>query len=344
MNELTIARANSEFGEHSSEEIAKCIGHKYERDIDTLLAEEFAVSPAFATWFLQQTNKFKDKQDSVSGVFLSKTDPTGESDLVVVFGGPEHRFALHIEDKIDAPVQPEQPARYRLRAEKERMRGDYSEYEVVLCSPEAYCANHSEAASFDSAVSYEMIERFLRAERGDLRSAYRADFIASAVRKSSNQWEPTHDEQTNYFWETAYEIATKEFPELNMREPKVSKDCAWITFRPQDMPTQPRWVYVSMKGDRGFMDLTFGRCLSHLLSPQVSPLLDSDMTIHQTGKSAAIRIRIDGFKVSEINDDARCKLRGAFAACVRLIRFYRQHREKLDLAASKSSLSWVTES
>lgn len=84
---------------------------KYERDIDILLAEEFTVSPAFAAWFLAHT-RFSDANAQVLDVYVSRSDSTGESDLVVVFEeiGGDSRFALLIEDKIDAPLQPEQEA------------------------------------------------------------------------------------------------------------------------------------------------------------------------------------------------------------------------------------------
>lgn len=35
------------------------IDRKYERDIDLMLAEEFAASPPFVQWFLDQTKSFK---------------------------------------------------------------------------------------------------------------------------------------------------------------------------------------------------------------------------------------------------------------------------------------------
>jgi hypothetical protein len=125
---------------------------KYERDIDLLLAEEFFVSPAFATWFLNKTNSFNDVSAQVVDVFVSRSDTTGESDLVVIFEKQDsgNRFALHIEDKIDAPLQPEQEARYRLRAEAEMLRKLYCAFEVILCSPEAYAATRSEASKFDA--------------------------------------------------------------------------------------------------------------------------------------------------------------------------------------------------
>jgi hypothetical protein len=314
------------------------VERKYERDIDILLAEEFAVSPAFADWFLQQTKKFADVQANVFDVYVSRSDRTGESDLVVVFdrSGGDSRFALHIEDKIDAPLQPDQEARYRLRAESEMLRGDYSDYELILCSPSAYHAAH-EVASFDSFVSYEAIDAFLKSrDPNDRRGVYRANFIATATRGSGNTWTKVDDAATNAFWKAAYDIATREFPDLEMKPLELSKDSTWITIRPMDMPTTPRHIYISLKGDRGFMDLTFTSALARLFSPLVKTILEPDMTVHQTGKSAAIRIVVEAFKVSEPNDAVLSKVRAAFAACVRLVRFYRQNKAKLDKAASES--------
>jgi hypothetical protein len=313
------------------------IWRKYERDIDIMLAEEFAVSPEFAAWFLKQTKKFAKTEAKFVEVCVSKSDSTGESDLVVRFDTPESnsRFALLIEDKIDAPLQPEQEGRYRRRAEAEKSRGDYSDYEVILCSPEAYGGRHPDA-SFDSFVSYEAIESFLRNHQlSDPRALYRADFIHTAADRG-NGWVRVDDPITNAFWEAAYAMADKDFRELEMQPLELTKDSTWITFRPDDMPTRPRHIYVSFKGDRGFMDLTFTGCAARLFSPLVQPHLENDMTVHQTRKSAAIRIRVEGFKVSEPLDTVLPKVRAAFAACVRLIRFYRQNCKILDKAALES--------
>jgi hypothetical protein len=272
------------------------VDQKYERDIDLLLAEEFAVSDTFATWFLNQT-RFAGKGARVADVYVSRADTTGESDLVVVLEetGGNSRFALLVEDKIDAPLQPEQAQRYRRRAQREIARGDYSEFEIVLCSPEMYREVQPKAASFDCFVSYEAISTFLKNAEASPRGIYRSNFIASAATKSVNTWTKTYDETTNAFWGAAYDIATREFPILDMRERNVTKDSTWISFRPKDMPARPQRTYVSLKGDRGYTDLTFTGSTAYRLAPLVTPILEPDMTVHQTGKSAAIRIAVEGF-------------------------------------------------
>ena len=208
------------------------VGRKYERDIDLLLAEEFAVSPTFASWFLNKT-RFSNLQANVLDVYVSRSDNTGESDPVVVYEAADggSRFALLIEDKIDAPVQPDQAARYRLRARAEISRGDYGEFDLVLCSPQAYPSAHPEAAHFDRFVSYEEICEFLKGHDTSPRAVYRANFVAAASQRSSSSWVKTEDTATEHFWRAAYELAAQEYPILEMRPRNPGKDVTWISIR-----------------------------------------------------------------------------------------------------------------
>jgi hypothetical protein len=321
------------------------VDRKYERDIDLLLAEEFAVSHAFAAWFLEQTTKFSSVQAKVSKVCVSKTDSTGESDIVVVFEPAEggSSFALQIEDKINAPLQPGQEKRYRLRADLEVARGVYSDYEVILCSPEGYRSTHDHVEDFDSFVTYEKIAEFLKSnDPNNLRSIYRSDLILTASKPSGHTWEPTPDKVTSKFWNAAFDVATKEFPDLEMKPPRPTKGQTWMYFRPLGMPGQPGLTYIMLKGGRGFAELTFNARLARLLAPLVVPLLQDGMAVLQTGKSAVIRIVVDGFEVAEPDEAVMATVRAAFAACVKLIRFYRQNREALDTAAYASLPDLVT--
>jgi hypothetical protein len=324
----------------SGGEVAIWTARKYERDMDLLLAEEFAVSPSFATWFLKQTRNFKGKQARVIDVGVSRSDTTGESDLVVVFEDQNDgsQFALHIEDKIDAPLQPEQEARYRLRAQAAVQKGLYSAFEVILCSPRAYPLTHPEASRFDSCVCYEAVSSFLKLQgEGDARSAYRSDFVSTAAKRGSRGgWERRDDRVTNAFWRAAYEIAGREFPDLEMQPPKFTKGQTWVAFRPQDMPTQPRKIYVNCKGGFGHVDLTFSACLARLFAARVSAVLEKDMFVQQTGRATAIRIEVASFEICEPNDAVLMKVRTALSACVRLIRFYRQNSTLLQEAAAAS--------
>jgi hypothetical protein len=313
------------------------VDRKYERDIDLLLAEEVVVSPAFATW-LQNHTRFAGLEAAIVDVFVSRSDATGESDLVVVFeeAGAGRRFALLIEDKIDAPLQPDQERRYRLRAQGEIDRGDYQAYEALLCAPTAYAAAHPQAAGFDRIIAYEAIAAFLKESDPSPRGQYRANFIATAAMRNANTWTRVSDEATNAFWDAAYRVAATEFPILELKPLNLTKDSSWITVRPRDLPTTRVWTYVSLKGDRGYIDLTFTGSSAAAFSETVTPLLKPGMSIHPTGKSAAIRIEVEGFKPREPLTTGIPKVRQAFAACAGLIGFYRTYRQQLDQAARES--------
>ena len=309
------------------------VDRKYERDVDLLLAEEFAVSPAFAAWVLGLTG-FAGREATVVDVFVSRSDADGESDLVVVYEETDagRRFALLIEDKVDAPLQPDQERRYRLRAAREVERGDYQAYEVLLFAPGAYVGAHPDAAGFDRVVSYEDIAAFLLAADASPRSRYRANFVATAAMRNANTWKRVGDAATDAFWDVAYAMATQEFPILERKPMRLTKGSSWIEIRPRDLPGA-RKVYVLLKGDRGFVDLTFTGSATTPFAAAASALIAPGMSIHATGRSTAIRLVVEGFSPLEPLDEGMPKVRRAFVACATLVEFYRTHRAALDSAA-----------
>jgi len=311
------------------------IDRKYERDIDLLLAEEFSVNPAFATWVLSKT-KFASQEAEVVDVHVSRADVLGESDLIVIFARPTgDRFALLIEDKLDAPLQPDQAERYRQRAEKEVRLGLCAEFEIVLAAPRHYIEYYPGLEGFDVKIAHEDIGAKIAELDPSPRGLYRADFIGSASTKRINAWKRQSDDATDSFWEAAYRIATEEFPILEMKRVAISKGNVWLDLRPHDMPTMPRRTYVRVKGDRGFIDLTISNTVAAALHPDIAPLLGTGMSIHQTGKSAAIRIETEGFSVTD--ELGMTRIRSAFSAAAQLIEFYRANRTELDDAARSAT-------
>jgi hypothetical protein len=309
------------------------VERKYERDIDLLLAEEFSVNAEFAEWMKTKTAMAR-SEARVADVLVSKSDNLGESDLIVVYeyadGG---KFALMIEDKVDAPLQPEQAARYRLRAEREVQLGLCATFEVWLFAPRHYVERCTSIAGFDGAVTFEEIADFLRRNTSSARHRYRAEFLETAAVRRANNWVRQSDDATNEFWEAAYKLAASKFPILEMKRLNVTKDSRWITLRPADMPTQPKRIYLSFKGDRGQMDLTFSNVQAHSFSEMIEHVLEPDMTVHQTAASAAIRLEVQGFTISDGLDACLARVEKAFEASERLIRFFRHHRAVLENAA-----------
>lgn len=312
------------------------VERKYERDIDLLLAEEFSVNPTFAQWFLKETKFAGRSSAAVADVFVSRADTLGESDLVVLFSDDDGAFAILVEDKVDAGLQPDQAVRYRQRADREVAAGFCDEYAIVLCAPHHYISERADLAGFDVLLSLERIAEALRQE-DSARSQYRASFLETASTRRINNWARREDEVTDRFWAAAYDMATAEFPILEMKPLRMTKDSTWINLRPADMPTMPKRVYIFLKGDRGQVDLTFSNTDAAQFHPLATPLLEQGMSIVKTSASAAIRLQVEGFRTSESIDAGMAKVRAAFAACQRLIEFYRQHRSSLDEAAREAT-------
>jgi hypothetical protein len=103
------------------------------------------------------------------------------------------------------------------------------------------------------------------------------------------------------------------------------------------MPTMPKHVYVSLKGDKGYIDLTFTNTTAHMFQQLVKHLLEPNMTVHQTGAAAAIRIKSSGFRIADGIADGIPKVRAALEASARLVQFYRAFRTELDQHAKAST-------
>ncbi len=107
-----------------------------ERDVDFLLLEEAVASPAFLRWFLVRIG-IKRKASLVEAARSVKTE-TGESDLELTVKTRAGPVRILVENKVGASFTPDQPQRYRARAEAYRGRGTYRHVVTVLMAPESY--------------------------------------------------------------------------------------------------------------------------------------------------------------------------------------------------------------
>jgi hypothetical protein len=112
-----------------------------------------------------------------------------------------------------------------------------------------------------------------------------------------------------------------------MRKPDFARNATWVVFRPQDFPNR---VHVDLKGNKGFIDLTFSEASYETLEEIASCLLTDDMSVHQAGRSAVIRLRVSPLQVPDLGPNTESELREVFQNCSRLIALYRDHRSELD--------------
>lgn len=83
-----------------------------ERDIDLWLAEELRVNAGFAAWLVSRAAGPTDIDVPAVRTRVSVMGENGETDVEALFG-PENRFALLVENKVEHSVSADQIARYR---------------------------------------------------------------------------------------------------------------------------------------------------------------------------------------------------------------------------------------
>ncbi|HEV7411616.1 MAG TPA: hypothetical protein VGO01_24295 [Bradyrhizobium sp.] len=300
----------------------------YERDVDIVLAEEFYANPNFAAWVLNYTRSFADASAEVAEVHVSLSDNSGESDLTVIYQRADgSRFALLIEDKIDAGFQPDQLGRYRKRGNAGVAEARWKSFEVLLFAPGAYIQRTVVAEQFDAAISYEDIANCIRDLLPGPRGKYRAEFLTDAAPRGASAYVKIKDEMTDDFWLAAFNLACREFPKLEAKRPDYARNTNWIIFRPQGFPAR---ISIDLKGGRGYADLTFQGIIWDVLESTARSLIAPDMLIRPTGKSSAIALKIEPFAVADGLDVIETKIRSGFEACERLVLLYRQHRSVLE--------------
>jgi hypothetical protein len=86
----------------------------------------------------------------------------GETDVLVIVKIGNESVAVMIEDKIGAPMQPNQCERYRLRGRILCDEGAVSRYKTVLCAPAGYLAGVPKNERWDYRVSLEEIGQGLK--------------------------------------------------------------------------------------------------------------------------------------------------------------------------------------
>jgi len=131
-----------------------------ERDIDLLLLELLHTSLDFAKQFTARVGL---AGATVESGRHSVYREHGETDVLLIVGIENQRAAVMIEDKIGAPMQPDQCDRYHLRGEALCTDGTVDRYCTVLCAPAGYLRGVPVADRWDYRVSFEEVAELLSA-------------------------------------------------------------------------------------------------------------------------------------------------------------------------------------
>lgn len=252
----------------------------FERDIDLLIIEEFISDPNFAKIFLNAVGI--EELYTVEEAIHSKMDAEyGESDIVFILNINGKRFALHIEDKIDAIAMENQSGRYHDRAKKDIATGEYDDYSVLIVAPEKYLEDNSEAHKYDYQVKYEQLLDYF-SKKDDIRSRYKLALIERSITEQKNGYQYEANPGMVEFCNKMNEYHKTKYLGL------PNGSIAWW----RNYPTVMDDVTIVFKADRGFCDLQFGHTTKEELFPRVCEFLTDRMNVEKAGKSASIRIEV----------------------------------------------------
>ena len=282
----------------------------FERDIDLLIINKFYNDDNLKDCFL---NKIGLKNYQVTDIYHSLSDNNGESDITIILENDKEKIGLLIEDKIDSIAMPRQKERYDKRGNKGITSKLYDRYFVFIIAPKEYLDSNLEAKKYNYKLSYEEIREILK---DDL---YATSLIDKALEEKKKGYIVIENKNVTLFWNNYYDYLEKNYPKLkiNRVEGPRGTNANWPQIK---LPFND--VYIIHKSDRGYMDLTFiGKKNDNDLKQRLNNLLESDMSMHITGKSLAVRIIVPKIDFKKDFNDYLKEMKESLDAAYRLYDF-----------------------
>jgi len=275
----------------------------FERDVDLVLVRAFCEENSAAQLFLNHG-------DEILEVHHSAMELHGESDLQIIVKRNGSRHAILIEDKVDAPAQPNQHQRYCERGDRGKAEGRWKTYTVFIAAPQKYLESDREAAKYPHKVSYEAI-------RDKLIDPLSIAIIETALKKSEGILPPVVDEAVTAFWEAYYEYHEEHMSHLalHINHREKGPNATWPDFK-----TILKDAKILHKSERGVVDLQF-RGMGDDLEPlkvELTPYLAPDMKIEKAGNSAVVRIKVPIMDFSKAFSNYQNQIATVFSAIERL--------------------------
>ena len=287
----------------------------FERDIDLLVIDEFIANKDFAKIF---TDKINIENYKITKFFHSLFDlKYGESDITLVIEDDNGiKYGILIEDKIDAVAMSNQSERYFKRGEKGIADKEFDLFHVFIIAPESYLKTNQEAKKYPNKISYEELLSFFEKQNED-RLNLKITLLKEALYKKKIGYQVIEDKNITNFWLNYYDYQEKYFPKLQLSKqlgPRGSL-AIWPTFN-----TDCKKIKIYHKSNKGFIDLTFSNYGDKIneLRKELNNLLDKDMVVVKTNKSAAIRIKVNPIDFNSDFELVKDDVKKAFETVERL--------------------------
>jgi hypothetical protein len=303
------------------------IGPVYERDVTLLLLEELSVSTDFQRWFVQQLLSSPCPVFALVRVHCSVMESNGESDLEVGFASEQGEIWFLIENKIDAPFQLRQAARYLERGRSYIEQGQCTEFHTVLIAPERYFRNPQVLSGFDKKLTYESLRNWFSVHHtlGPRRS-YKVALLEAAIRKALSCHQLTPDKAVSEFWQAYREMAEQEAPELRMDGRRErGKRSGFINFHPEELPTYVQFIH---KVPLGNVDLQFKGMGTrfHEFKRAFAEHIDPGMKLGRAEKSGVIRLVVPALDLNADFVSQAENVRAGLHAAKQLAGWLRSHQ------------------
>ncbi len=289
-----------------------------ERDVDLLLLGEFIANPKLVQWVVATIGLDEALGSTLVSAERSATLSTGESDLELILEHPStgDKYMLMLENKIAAGFQPQQAERYLKRGQGHVFRGECTAFRSVLIAPKKYLGKSASTKGFNKVITYEAILGWCAAAyRGQTRLRYLSRILEAAIEKSTFGYQPQEDKPVTIFWRRYWLLCCQIAPELELPEPagKPARS-SFIYFRPFELP---KGVKLCHKVTYGNVDLQFAGYGEHTnqLRSKLGDVMEKDMEIGKTAKSAAVRLRVPQIDInSDLEQNVELMTKGILAA------------------------------
>lgn len=293
-----------------------------ERDVDLLLLEEFAASPAFLAWWFDQIGIAGPA--ILTSAVRGATTSYGESDLQVVAQVGTSAVMLLIENKVDAAFQPRQGERYARRAATHRDSGLYGQVTTALVAPAAY---HATCFGFEHRITYEAILKwFMRSLPDQPRNQYKCALLREAIRRGTEGAPSPTSFATTEFWLRYWELSSEIAPELAMPKPTPKPATSgFVRFKPVSLPKR---VQLLHKVQYGHVDLQFAGmgAQGEWFVERYGSKLEPGMRIERAMKSLVVRVDVPELELERPLEGARDAVLEAIHGAQRLLVWQRRTR------------------
>lgn len=162
------------------------------------------------------------------GAWTNVSNNKGESDVLWLVESAGKKLLGMVENKIDAPAQPDQYARYESRGRDYVKNSNCEDFRIALLSPSAYRSEESD--SYPIKIHYEDVCEWLEL-RNDERSRYLAKIFRTGIAKRNERTLAPEDSDMKSFHLKVWELAAACFPELGVPHPdhkNISEDRTWV--------------------------------------------------------------------------------------------------------------------